>query len=77
MAYDILDDYGAFRSDLPSLLETNANKYVVYHDKTNVGLFDTFDEAAMFGVEHYELGNFIAQKIEPQVPTEISYSLRV
>ncbi len=77
MAYDILGDYGAFQSDLPSLLKDHEGEVVVYHDKANVGVFGTFEDAARFGVERYELGNFIVQKIEPQVPSRISYSLMV
>ena len=77
MAYDILGDYGAFQSDLPSLLRSHKGEVVVYHDKTRVGVFDTFEDAARFGAERYELGNFIAQKVEPQTPTRISYSLMV
>ena len=77
MAYDILGDYGAFQSDLPSLLRNHRGEVVVYHDKTQVGVFETFEDAARFGVERYELGNFIVQKIEPQTPSRISYSLMV
>lgn len=77
MAYDILDDYRAFQSDLPALLEKHKGEVAVYHDKIRVGVFETFEDAAKFGVEHYELGNFIAQKVEPQTPSSISYSLMV
>lgn len=77
MTYDIDGDYAVFQEELPELLAEHPGKVALYHDHARVGLFNTFDEAVQFGVKTYELGNFIAQPVEQQVPNRLSYSLMV
>ena len=56
-------NFEAFQELLPKLLETQAGKFALMHDREIVACFDTLADAAKFGTEKFGDANFSVQEI--------------
>ena len=59
-------NYKFFKSQFPSWLETHKNKFVIIHDQTAIGFFNSHAEAYDFACcdKEFELGTFLIQPID-------------
>lgn len=65
-----------FESNRESLLKENEGKWVVVHDQTLVGIYDTFDEAYRNGIEKTKSEEMLIKQItEKDEPIQMSISL--
>lgn len=66
--YDHLRDYDMFVSELPDLMKSHENKFVVYHNAhRDAAVHDQFAEAYFAGIQTHGAGQFSAQQVVPQV----------
>lgn len=57
------------RKNLPSLLATYPEKYILVHDQKVVGSFDTYESAAEQGVVNYGIdGSFLVHLVTESSP---------
>jgi hypothetical protein len=56
-------EMAVYRSKLPELLKKDAGRYVVIHDETVVGVFDTPSQALEAGYERWLFEAFLVKQI--------------
>ena len=75
--YDQRRDYDAFREALPSLMKSHSGEIVVMHDCKPVRFFTDMEAAVRFGTQEFGDQSFIAQPVNDDAPTVLSYSLAI
>lgn len=76
MAFDhLLEDYKAFETLLPDLIQDHHGQIVVVHSRRVIDFFPSMEEAVEFGDQTYGAGEYIAQLVVYEEPTVVSYSL--
>ena len=70
-------DYTSFCAALPNLLEEHRGEVAVFHNQELVRCCPNMSEAVHFGTEQFGEERFIAQTIEPETSTPVSFSLAV
>jgi len=56
-------NFAAFQKELPRLLGTHAGKFAVLHNEKIENFFDSFADAAKFGLEKFGSDNFSVQEV--------------
>ena len=74
-SYDQMEDYEAFKKELPSLLKKHRGEYAVVHEEKIIRIFSNEREALTFAKTNYRSGEFIVQEIHNRKPVPPSYSL--
>jgi hypothetical protein len=60
---DLNIEIAAYRAQLFDLERSHHGKWVVFHGPNNLGLFDTFDDAAKEAVRLFGRGPYLIRKI--------------
>lgn len=65
-------NYEVFRTKLPELMKTDANRFALMHDKEVVACFDTSRDARQAGKRLFENECFSIQKVTAE-PVDLGY----
>ena len=74
---NVENNYKYFCDNMQRYLQCNEGKYVLIHDCSDAGFFDTFDDSLKHATKAgYELGTFLIQKCtnKPEEDAAIFYS---
>ena len=64
--YDQERDYLAFLELLPELMQSSEGECVVVHNCKPVKFFNSFERAAVWGLNQFGPKHFIAQEVKPE-----------
>ena len=65
-------NYEAFKTKLPELMKTDANRFALMHDREVVACFDTSRDASQAGKRLFENQCFSIQKVTAE-PVDLGY----
>jgi len=60
---DLKDDIAAYDALRASLESSSLGKWVVFHDKQMIGLFESFDDAAKDAVHRFGRGPYLIRQV--------------
>ena len=61
--HQVDENYDAFVSLLPDILQAHAGKFALMHERNVVDYFDFFGDAVRFGNNNFTDGNFSIQEV--------------
>jgi len=73
----IKENYDYFERNFDELYKKYPDKYLVIKDQNVDKTFDSFDQAADYGIRAFGLGNFSVQQCTPKVKRTVFISRRV